>query len=115
MPAAWAWRNQAPSHPLVRSPISRACDTDVSMIGDSLKFICSMNLPWRPGPSYDGQGVILFQGRRIADAVGVETPGELDVDSSVERDLAYIDRWSLLLDLRILVKTVPAVLLRTGR
>jgi lipopolysaccharide/colanic/teichoic acid biosynthesis glycosyltransferase len=33
----------------------------------------------------------------------------------VERDLAYIDRWSLLLDLKILVRAVPAVLGRTGK
>jgi lipopolysaccharide/colanic/teichoic acid biosynthesis glycosyltransferase len=29
--------------------------------------------------------------------------------------LAYIDGWSLLLDLRILARTVPAVLAGTGR
>ena len=45
----------------------------------------------------------------------VEARREPEFDRWVERDLAYIDRWSLLLDLRILIKTVPAVLLRTGR
>ena len=45
----------------------------------------------------------------------VEARRESEFDRWVERDLAYIDRWSLLLDLRILVKTVPAVLLRPGR
>jgi exopolysaccharide biosynthesis polyprenyl glycosylphosphotransferase len=38
-----------------------------------------------------------------------------DFDAWVERDLAYIDSWSLLLDLRILARTVPAVLAGTGR
>ena len=32
----------------------------------------------------------------------------------VRLDLKYIDNWSLWLDLKILLKTVPAVLLRKG-
>jgi len=38
-----------------------------------------------------------------------------EFDRWVERDLAYIDRWSLLLDLTILLRTVPAVIGRTGK
>jgi len=37
-----------------------------------------------------------------------------DFDRWVELDLAYIDNWSLMLDMRILVKTVPVVLSGTG-
>src|ERR1035437_9717268 len=44
----------------------------------------------------------------------VEARHEPEFDRWVERDLAYIDRWSLLLDLKILLKTVPAVFGRTG-
>ncbi len=44
----------------------------------------------------------------------VEARTEPAFDSWVERDLAYIDRWSLGLDLWILLRTVPAVLGRTG-
>ena len=44
----------------------------------------------------------------------VEARTEPAFDSWVERDLAYIDRWSLALDLKILLQTVPAVLRRTG-
>jgi lipopolysaccharide/colanic/teichoic acid biosynthesis glycosyltransferase len=32
----------------------------------------------------------------------------------VQLDLEYIDRWSLLLDLKILLRTLPAVLKGTG-
>jgi lipopolysaccharide/colanic/teichoic acid biosynthesis glycosyltransferase len=32
----------------------------------------------------------------------------------MELDLEYIDQWSLLLDLKILFKTIPAVLRGTG-
>lgn len=45
----------------------------------------------------------------------VEARHEPEFDHWVERDLAYIDRWSLLLDLKILLRTVPAVLGRTGK
>ncbi len=45
----------------------------------------------------------------------VEARGEADFDNCVQRDLQYIDGWSLGLDLRILAKTVPAVVARTGK
>jgi exopolysaccharide biosynthesis polyprenyl glycosylphosphotransferase len=45
----------------------------------------------------------------------VESRQEPSFDSWVERDLSYIDRWSLGLDIKILVRTIPAVLIRTGR
>lgn len=38
-----------------------------------------------------------------------------DFDEWVKLDLKYIDDWSLWLDLRILVMTVPAALGRTGK
>jgi exopolysaccharide biosynthesis polyprenyl glycosylphosphotransferase len=37
-----------------------------------------------------------------------------DFDRWVELDLAYIDNWSLALDMRILLKTVPVVLMGSG-
>jgi lipopolysaccharide/colanic/teichoic acid biosynthesis glycosyltransferase len=40
---------------------------------------------------------------------------EQDFDRWVEMDLEYIDSWSLWLDLRIILRTIPAVLLREGR
>jgi lipopolysaccharide/colanic/teichoic acid biosynthesis glycosyltransferase len=40
---------------------------------------------------------------------------EPEFDRWVERDLACIDRWSLLLDLRILLQAIPAVIGRTGK
>ncbi len=38
-----------------------------------------------------------------------------DFDQRASLDLTYIERWSLLLDLVILLRTIPAVLLLTGR
>jgi lipopolysaccharide/colanic/teichoic acid biosynthesis glycosyltransferase len=39
---------------------------------------------------------------------------ELDFDDMVRLDFLYLERWSVLLDLVILLKTVPAVLRRRG-
>ncbi len=39
---------------------------------------------------------------------------ELDFDDLVRLDFIYLERWSLALDLTILLKTIPAVLSRRG-
>jgi exopolysaccharide biosynthesis polyprenyl glycosylphosphotransferase len=39
---------------------------------------------------------------------------ELDFDDLVRLDFLYLERWSIMLDLSILVKTIPAVLSRRG-
>ena len=39
---------------------------------------------------------------------------ELDFDDLVHLDFLYLERWSLALDLTILLKTIPAVFLRRG-
>jgi exopolysaccharide biosynthesis polyprenyl glycosylphosphotransferase len=45
----------------------------------------------------------------------VESRGDASFDRWVELDLNYIDRWTLWLDLRILFRTMPSVLLARGR
>ena len=45
----------------------------------------------------------------------VEARTDPDFDRWVARDLAYIDGWSIWLDLRILARTIPAVLKCDGR
>jgi lipopolysaccharide/colanic/teichoic acid biosynthesis glycosyltransferase len=37
-----------------------------------------------------------------------------DFTQWIKQDLEYIDKWSLALDLKILLKTIPAVLRGTG-
>jgi lipopolysaccharide/colanic/teichoic acid biosynthesis glycosyltransferase len=39
---------------------------------------------------------------------------ELDFDDLVRLDFLYLERWSIFLDLRILLRTIPAVLSRRG-
>jgi exopolysaccharide biosynthesis polyprenyl glycosylphosphotransferase len=45
----------------------------------------------------------------------VEMRHEASFDRWVELDLSYIDRWTLWLDLRILLRTMPSVLMARGR
>jgi lipopolysaccharide/colanic/teichoic acid biosynthesis glycosyltransferase len=40
---------------------------------------------------------------------------EPDFDRWVRLDLEYIDRWSLLLDFKIMLRTIPAVVNQEGR
>jgi len=61
-----------------------------------------------------------WQRRRLSMAPGitclwqVSGRNELDFDRWMELDLKYIDTWSPMLDLKILLKTVPAVLSGKG-
>jgi exopolysaccharide biosynthesis polyprenyl glycosylphosphotransferase len=45
----------------------------------------------------------------------VEARHEADFDRWVERDLIYIDGWTIWLDLKILARTLPAMLMQGGR
>jgi len=45
----------------------------------------------------------------------IEARHDPDFDRWVEHDLLYIDGWSIWLDLKILVKTVPALMIHGGR
>jgi lipopolysaccharide/colanic/teichoic acid biosynthesis glycosyltransferase len=45
----------------------------------------------------------------------VESRHESNFDRWVELDLSYIDRWTLWLDLSILLRTMPSVLMARGR
>ena len=45
----------------------------------------------------------------------VEARHEPDFDRWVEHDMVYIDGWSIWLDLKILARTLPALLAHGGR
>ena len=71
-----------------------------------------------PRPPLPGEvaGYDLWHRRRLSMKPGitglwqVSARLEVEFDRWVELDLAYIDRWSLWLDFKIMVKTVPAML-----
>jgi exopolysaccharide biosynthesis polyprenyl glycosylphosphotransferase len=71
--------------------------------------------PRPPLPS-EVEGYDLWHRRRLSMKPGitglwqVEARREEDFDRWVELDLAYIDRWSVWLDLKIMIRTIPAML-----
>ncbi len=71
--------------------------------------------PRPPLPS-EVEGYDLWHRRRLSMKPGitglwqVEARRDEDFDRWVELDLAYIDRWSVWLDLKIMVRTIPAML-----
>jgi exopolysaccharide biosynthesis polyprenyl glycosylphosphotransferase len=74
----------------------------------------------RPLPLYEASQIKGAQRRRLAMRPGLtglwQTRGRstVDFDEWMQMDLEYVDRWSLGLDLRILLKTIPVVLRGTG-
>jgi exopolysaccharide biosynthesis polyprenyl glycosylphosphotransferase len=74
----------------------------------------------RPLPVYEASRIKGAQRRRLAMRPGItglwQVSGRnmVDFDSWMQMDLAYVDRWSLGLDLLILLRTVPAVLRGEG-
>jgi exopolysaccharide biosynthesis polyprenyl glycosylphosphotransferase len=75
----------------------------------------------RPAPPREVEGYDIWHRRRLSMKPGItglwQVGSRLDAhfDERAQLDLAYIDRWSVLLDLKILLRTVPAVLRRTGK
>ena len=74
----------------------------------------------RPLPLYEASRIKGVQRRRLAMRPGLsglwQTRGRstVDFDEWMRLDLAYVDQWSLALDLRILLTTIPVVLRGTG-
>jgi exopolysaccharide biosynthesis polyprenyl glycosylphosphotransferase len=74
----------------------------------------------RPLPLYEASRIKGVQRRRLAMRPGLsglwQTRGRstVDFDEWMRMDLEYVDQWSLALDLRILVATIPSVLRGTG-
>jgi exopolysaccharide biosynthesis polyprenyl glycosylphosphotransferase len=75
----------------------------------------------RPPLASEVAGYDIWHRRRLSMKPGitglwqVDGRRESDFDRWVETDLAYIDGWSFWLDLRIIARTIPAMLHRQGR
>ncbi len=75
----------------------------------------------RPPLPLEVEGYDVWHRRRLSMKPGmtglwqVSARRDPDFDRWVERDLEYIDRWSLWLDLKIICLTVPAVVSQQGR
>lgn len=74
----------------------------------------------RPFPPYEAERYAPWLERRLSVKPGltglwqVSGRHEVTYEERVRLDLEYIERWSLWLDLRILLRTVPAVLSQRG-
>jgi exopolysaccharide biosynthesis polyprenyl glycosylphosphotransferase len=68
----------------------------------------------RPAPPREVEGYDLWHRRRLSMKPGITGLWQVtarksdDFEERAELDLAYIDRWSLLLDAQILLRTIPA-------
>jgi lipopolysaccharide/colanic/teichoic acid biosynthesis glycosyltransferase len=74
----------------------------------------------RPAPPREVDAYDIWHRRRLSMKPGItglwQVGSRLDThfDERAHLDLDYIDRWSLLLDVKILLRTIPAVLRLTG-
>jgi exopolysaccharide biosynthesis polyprenyl glycosylphosphotransferase len=74
----------------------------------------------RPLPVYEARGIKGAQRRRLAMRPGmtglwqVSGRNSVDFERWMQLDLAYVDRWTLGLDLRIFLRTIPVVIRGDG-
>ena len=100
--------------------LRRTSIDEVPQLWNVLRGEMSLVGPRPPLPSEVGEYDIWHR-RRLSMKPGitglwqVESRLEPSFDRWVELDLSYIDRWSLWLDLRILLRTMPSVLMARGR
>jgi exopolysaccharide biosynthesis polyprenyl glycosylphosphotransferase len=74
----------------------------------------------RPAPPREVEGYSIWHRRRLSMRPGltgywqVEARSDDSFDRRAELDLQYIDRWSLWMDLKIMARTIPAILSQPG-
>jgi exopolysaccharide biosynthesis polyprenyl glycosylphosphotransferase len=74
----------------------------------------------RPAPPREVEGYDLWHRRRLSMKPGITGLWQIssrmdeDFDQRAELDMAYIERWSIWLDLSIMFRTIPALLRRPG-
>ncbi|MDO9391365.1 MAG: sugar transferase [bacterium] len=74
----------------------------------------------RPLPVGEANNLQLWQRRRLSVIPGITClwqingRNEIDFDQWMELDMQYIDRWSLWLDIKIMLLTIPVVLMQKG-
>jgi exopolysaccharide biosynthesis polyprenyl glycosylphosphotransferase len=75
----------------------------------------------RPAPSREVEGYDIWHRRRLSMKPGitglwqVEARFDEEFDHRARLDLTYIDRWSIWLDIKIIARTIPALVANPGR
>jgi exopolysaccharide biosynthesis polyprenyl glycosylphosphotransferase len=75
----------------------------------------------RPAPPREVAGYSVWHRRRLMMRPGltgfwqVQARFNDDFDERAQMDLEYIDRWSLWMDVKIMARTIPAIILQQGR
>jgi lipopolysaccharide/colanic/teichoic acid biosynthesis glycosyltransferase len=75
----------------------------------------------RPAPPREVDRYSIWHRRRLSMRPGltglwqVSARSSSEFDQRVELDLDYIDRWSISMDLKILLRTIPAMFALSGR
>jgi exopolysaccharide biosynthesis polyprenyl glycosylphosphotransferase len=75
----------------------------------------------RPAPAREVAGYSIWHRRRLSMKPGItglwQVSARLDdnFDRRADLDLAYIDRWSIWLDIKIMLRTIPALVTPSGR
>jgi lipopolysaccharide/colanic/teichoic acid biosynthesis glycosyltransferase len=75
----------------------------------------------RPAPAREVDQYSVWHRRRLSMRPGLTGLWQVsherysDFDRRVTMDLDYIDRWSLWMDLKIVLRTIPAVVMQNGR
>jgi exopolysaccharide biosynthesis polyprenyl glycosylphosphotransferase len=75
----------------------------------------------RPAPAREVAGYSMWHRRRLSMKPGItglwQVSARLDdnFDRRADLDLAYIDRWSIWLDIKIMLRTIPALVTPSGR
>jgi lipopolysaccharide/colanic/teichoic acid biosynthesis glycosyltransferase len=117
--AAFKVSNDPRIYPIGRS-LRRTSIDELPQLFNVLRGDMSLVGP-RPAPPREVEGYDIWHRRRLSMKPGitglwqVESRDEPSFDRRAELDLSYIDRWTLWLDLRILLRTMPSVLMARGR
>jgi exopolysaccharide biosynthesis polyprenyl glycosylphosphotransferase len=75
----------------------------------------------RPAPPREVDGYDIWHRRRLSMKPGItglwqiEARFDEEFDHRAELDLTYIDRWSIWLDIKIIARTIPAIVANPGR
>ena len=113
------WRMTQGSPPL-DSTLRKTSLDELPQLWNVLRGEMSLVGP-RPAPPREVDGYDVWHRRRLSMKPGISGLWQVEArfdetfDDRAQLDLRYIDQWSLALDFKILLRTIPAVFVRPGQ